>query len=64
MPKPTTGVENVRRDLLTLLQNHVSVPDEGWPKQLIAAQLNMLGLIEDLDRKISMLAAQQKNPAG
>jgi hypothetical protein len=52
-----------RRDLLTLLQNHVSIPDQGRPKQLVAAQLIMLPLIEDLDQKVALLGnAKEKAP--
>jgi hypothetical protein len=59
-----TTTDELRRDLLTIMQSSaMSAPDDPT-SQIVAAQLRMLNLIEQMDQKIALLAACKKSPAG
>ena len=58
-------IDDVRRDLLTIMQSHAMGATDDQTQQIVAAQLRILNLIEDLDRKFALLLlATKKSPAG
>jgi hypothetical protein len=59
-----TKIDDVRRDLLTIMQSHAMGATDDQTQQMVAAQLRMLNLIEQMDQKIALLATPKKSPAG
>ena len=59
--EPTT--EDLRRDLLTIMQSHAMGTTDDQIPQIVAAQLRLLNLIEQMDRKVALLATSKKSAA-
>jgi hypothetical protein len=56
-------IEGVRRDVLSLLQNYAASGGKAHlTQQILNSQLHILQLIEDLDRKIAVLATPKEKP--
>jgi hypothetical protein len=57
------AVEDLRRDLLTIMQSHAMGTTDDQTPQIVAAQLRLLNLIEQMDQKIALLATSKKSAA-